>query len=971
MNAKASIFYKKGYLKNPFFIYKYLMPSLKQCDFKLSIIGKMRGLILAFLIVIFFIFCTEAAEAGYGYSQVSQFLCEIGITFYKQGRYEEALHEFRKALIVEGDYEPALKYIQMIEQMQRKVIKEETIAPSAFKPAPPTFAQGVKVDLELFQIQREMIKERQAAVPRVLTPLLGAEKITLPRIINIDVSLSQIQQPTEIEQGKSIILLGKNIQRFLVTQPNILLVEKKSKDELLITGKDIGYTYLYAWDDFGRWTIEFLCILPKPTGPTLEEEMRLEEERENSFKIRYALDWHSFEQGRRLDSLDRQNYSWFHNLNLTGVTPYGNLDSTAIGRTLEAKSVKRSTDLTYFTMGLTEGKLGPFEDFTLRGFDLYPGFANMASGGLSTLRGAMIESPAFNKTIDYTVFWGREGTGKFGGLSPGLQKIRRAYLEGVDFNYEPNEDSGYGVSLLHGYGRDRPSRLNDYAYDARTRFNIGNWGYRYEIAHDTEKLAHLFSGDYTVPKLKFIYELRNIDKNFLNIMGETWRRGELGGLFTLNYAPDENWNIFNRLDVYQDRLFPSLESDNRWNQDYDFNARYTIDPTASLRLNYTLQNDLGKISESRYQSANLGFNKSFNLIRTISSFLDYRHQERKNFTNRSSDYINENISAGIRFSLSGQLYFFLNQQWNWLTERFGGTHSQPRALETGLDLSGQISKSPFYENLRFIYRNEEDANSPLSFLAGEDYIEGYAELSYRPTTGTEAYCSSRIRNIWADNPSVNKRIEADFNIGMRYLWDTGIRWESVGNIEGYVFRDLNSDGLREKDEAPVEGIKIWLGKKKSTTTDLFGYYKFSKVKGHKAYVILDTQSLPGGYVLTVPQRQEIAITQTKTGRVDFGIISRSEISGIVFYDINDDGEYNPQDTAIKNVTLTLENGVKVTTGSDGKYFIRNALTGEHEITLDLNSLPPDYLPKVPIIKKITLFEGVIYVYNIPLKKIEK
>lgn len=954
MDAKVDICYKKGFSQNPFFIYLCTL--------------------LAFLMALSCISFVPTAQAAYASSEMAQFLCEIGISFYKQARYDEALHEFRKALMVQPNYDPALRYIQMIEQMREE---------PPLKPPAPASSQVVKKYLDLFQIQKEMIKEREAVIPGAIKPLPGrlelsgrpiiatGEKMPLPKIINLDASLGQIEQPIEVEQGKSIILLGKNIQRFLLTQPDILMAEKRTKDELLVTARKIGYTYLHAWDDFGRWTVEFLCILPKPTGPTLEEEMRLAEEIANSFKIRYSLDWHSFEQGRRLDSLDRQNYFWYHNLNLTGVTPYGNLDSTVIERTLAAKSLKASTDLTYFTVGLTEGKLGPFKDFSLRGLDLSPGFSNLASGGMPAVRGGMLESAAFDKAIDYTVFWGREGTGKFGGLSPGLQKLRRAYIEGVDLNYRPKENLDYGVSVLHGYGRDRPSYLNDYTYDARGGLHVGNWGYQYEIAHDTEKLAHLFSGDYTVPKLKFIYELRNIDKSFLNIMGETWRRGELGGLFTLNYAPDENWNIFNHLDVYQDRLFPSPENDNRWNQDYDFNARYTIDPTASLRMSYGLQNDLGKISESRYQSTDLGLSKSFHLIRNISSFIDYRHQERDNFTNHSSDYANENISAGIRFSLIGQLYYYLNQQWNWLTEKFTGSHSQPQALETGVDLSGQILKSPFYETLRFIYRNEEDAGSPLSFLAGEDYIEGYTELSYRPSPGTEAYCSTRIRNIWADNPSVTKRIEADFNVGMRYLWDTGIRWESVGSIEGYVFRDLNSDGLRQRDEAPVEDIKIWLGKNSSTTTDIFGYYKFTKVKGQKAYISLDAQSMPSGYVLTVPQRQEIAIVQSKIARVDFGIISRSEISGIVFYDSNDDGEYNSQDKGIKNVTLTLDNNVKAACGSDGRYSFRNTLTGEHEIALDLNSLPLEYLPKVPIMKKVTLFEGVTYSYNIPLKKVNK
>ena len=934
-------------------------------------IKQMERIFLILLILVFFI---SSVPPVYAASMASDFLCEIGITFYKLGRYDEALHEFRKALMVQPNYEPALRYIQMIEQMRGEA-KEEIV--SSFKPTASSAPEVIKEYLDLVQIQREMVKERKISPyqPPVILPKaagsrgkfnLSPKKTEEIEILTLDESLSKIKQPIEIEQGVSIIMRGKNIQRFLLTQPDIITVEKKSEDELLVTGKNIGYTYLHIWDDNGRWTAEFLTVFPKPKRPTAEEQMFLQEESEGSFKLRYSVDWRSYEQGRRIDSLERQFYSWEHNLNLTGFTPYGNVDSTALIRSLKA-----STDLTYFTVGLIEGKFGPFQDFSLRGADFSPSFSNLAGGGGSGLRGAMLQSPAFNRKIDYTVFWGRESGGRYGTLSPGLQKMRHSFLNGADINYNPGPGYNYGFSVIHGYGRDRLGHLNNYAYDTDANWHLGKWGYRYEIGYDTETFAHIFSSNFIRPRLKFNYELRNIEKNFLNINGNTWRRGELGGLFTLNLRPSDDWDIRSRLDVYQDRLFPSPESDNRWNEDYDFNARYTINPTASLRMNYSLQNELGRLSQSRYHNAGIGISKSFNFIRKINSFLDYRHQERKNYTSPSSDYRNDGILTGIRFNLIGQLNYFLNQQWDWLEDRYNSNRSKPRAFDTGVDLISQIGNSPFYQTIRFRYRDEEDTESGLSFLSGEDYIEGYTELSYRPNSNTETYCSTRIRNVWADNPNVSKRIEADFNVGMRYLWDTGVRWESVGSIEGYVFRDLNGDGLRQRDEAPIEGIKVLLGKDKSATTDLFGYYKFNKVKGKKTFVVLDVTSLPGGFVLTVPQKQEVGIKQSQTARVDFGIISRSEISGIIFYDANDNGEYDRGDIGIKDAILTLENRMSIITKSDGTYSIRNAAVGEHEITLDLNSLPKNYLPKVPITKKMTLFEGLTYIYNIPLKKIKE
>jgi len=258
----------------------------------------------------------------------------------------------------------------------------------------------------------------------------------------------------------------------------------------------------------------------------------------------------------------------------------------------------------------------------------------------------------------------------------------------------------------------------------------------------------------------------------------------------------------------------------------------------------------------------------------------------------------------------------------------------------------------------------------MSFLSGQDYIEGYSQLSYRPNNDTEIYGAFRVRNIWADNPSISKRIDVDFNAGLRYVWDTGVAWESTGSIEGHVFKDLNSDGLRQRDEAPIEGVKIWLGKDKSQVTDIFGYYKFKNVRGQKVYVNLDTSSLPGGFISTVPVTQGVNIEQSRIINVDFGISSRTEITGIVFEDVDGNGEYSEPDKGVRKVIITLEDGKEAVTDDSGRYFFRNFPIGEHTISLDLKSIPVYYLPEVPITKEIVLFEGVTYIYNIPLKRIE-
>ena len=908
----------------------------------------------ALLILVIFAFLNSLVSPLYAYTQIPVYLCEIGIKFYQQGKYADALHEFNKALMVKPDLPLALEYIQKIKQ-KIELKPEELIAPPIIKVSPlATPASGLIKEtpsITVFVLPKK--EEAPQFLPGKAYPAL---------VLALDESLKNIKQPLELEHGRSIIISGKNIQRFLVIQEEVLIVEKRNPYELLVTGKELGYTYLYVWDDQGRWTLEFLVMPPKPEGPTYEEQLRLEEEKAGTFKLRYNLDWSSYEAGRRIDSLKRSSYSWGHNLNLTGETPYGVLDSSC------SVSVSReAADLTYLTLGLTQGKYGPFKNFSLRAIDYSPGFSNLAFGGAS-LRGAMFTSPAFKEKINYTIFWGREGGGRYGGLSPSLNKARDYFLSGFDMDWSPFERQNYGFSVLHGWGRDREDYLNPYAYDLDIDWNLGKLKLGYEAGYDSESFANFLDLNYTIPKLTLITQLRDVSKQYLSITGWGWRLGELGGLLSVNYAPTEKFSTSSRLDIFKDRLYPATDNPNRLNEDFYWDANYIIDPLTSLRLNYGLQDHLGSISQYRINNQGVGLYKTFELARKVYTFLNYQHQDNKYFSSHISDSINDRLSLGLRFSLITNLYYYLNKEFNWLQAVFYGERSRPEAMDTGLDWASQIFKSPFYGALRLSYRDEENTVSTLSFLSGQDYLEGYSELSYRPSPGQELYCSGRVRNLWAENPNINKSVEADFRAGMRYTWDTGIRWESIGAVDGYVFKDFNGDGLRQRDEPPVEGVKIWLGKDKTQVSDIFGYYKFTKIKAKKAYVNIDPSAIPAGFTLTVPGTQEVAITHGQIARINFGIVSRSEIIGFVFVDSDGDGQFGTKDLHIKDAILILEDGTKVSTDDSGRYFFRKANVGKHTLTLDLNSIPTNYIPTVPLFKEIELFEGTSYNYNIPLRK---
>jgi len=912
----------------------------------------------------------------------ADYICEIARDYFKRGRFADALHEFNKALIIDPKNETAKKYINLISQQEAlfsKPIPARTpvfmepdeqllkyLSPSSLI-ASPIAVKGKDKKTPLSSSQGEPeISEQKAGLS--LKPSMVekgvSRKVGAPKVLILDDSFPEIKLPLEIEQGKSLDIRGQNITRFLPTQPDILTIESLSSDEIQVTAKNLGYTYLHIWDSRHRWTLEFLVTPPKALGPSIEEEMKKEEEVAKNIRLRYSFDWSSFETGRRVHSLKRSYYSVNHGVNLVGTpeTPYGNLNFS-----LSVNASQQETNLNYFSLGLTNGKFGPFKDFNLYTFDYNPYVSNLAFSSVN-LRGVMLNSPAFNKKIDYSTFWGREGGGSYAGLSPGLAKIRNSYLSGIDFNYLPEKNKLYGFTVAHGWGRDRLADLNPYGYDLRFLHNYKKWDWRYEIANDSTNLAQLLKYGFKLPKGNINTELRDVNRDFKSLTGIGYRAGEIGALTNFAYQPLEKLGVTSRLDIFKDRLYPNPDHPDYWNEDFNWTNNLQINDLTGISSDYSFQNYLGRVSAFRSHIVGLGLNRAFEWVRRINTNINYRYSINKYFTSPNLDYQSNRVLFGLRFNLIGPLSYFATEELSLVKALNSDETAKPRAFETGVDWSRRIFDTSFYGNMRFSYRDEENTESPFSFLSGEDYIEGSTEIRYKPNSDVEVFANTRVRNVWAERPDVKKRIDLNFYSGLRYLWDTGIHWDPAGSVEGLVFKDYNADGIRQNDEPPVEGIKLWQGKKSFQVTDLFGAYKFKKVRARKVYINIDTATLPAGFVLTVPATQEAPIEQGKSVQLNFGIISRTEIGGLVFEDTDGDGEFSSVDRGISGVTLWLEDGTKTVTNESGKYSFRKLTEGVHKVRLDLSTLPSIYIPTVPIFKEVEVKEGASVYYNIPLKK---
>ncbi|HIE44106.1 MAG TPA: hypothetical protein EYP78_04855 [Candidatus Omnitrophica bacterium] len=522
---------------------------------------------------------------------------------------------------------------------------------------------------------------------------------------------------------------------------------------------------------------------------------------------------------------------------------------------------------------------------------------------------------------------------------------------------------------MQGYGKNREDYLREKAFSLQTEHKLGSLTFSTEVASDENSMAATASSTLRMPKLNLRLSFRNIEKDFVTITGFPSNRGELGGIVGFDWTPSEKFYLSSDLNIYRDRLLFNPGNRGGVNYEWDTTFNLLLSRTANLSTNIYYLNTPGISSPRRSLRANTTLSNRFDWNffgrRALSTFLGYNYQRSINPLSPTSDYQLYGLIGGIHVELVNDFYYYFNYRYVWLKEFFSCESDKPSVMETGIDFYHSFTPL-FSSSLRFYYRDEERASSLHSFLAGEDSIEGSLHFSYTPRQDAELYFDGRVRNVWAENADVEKYIESEIRMGVRLSWESFFKWALRTILEIVVFKDVNGNGLRDEGEEGIPDIKIVAGPKEAVT-DKEGRCSIS-LRAKKVVVSLEPISIPAGYVLTTPSSLEIDISRGGKKKIQFGISSSSGIFGVVFYDANGDGELDKEDIPISTVKLVLDEKKTVSTNNEGVYFLGNLSPGHHLLQLDVNSLPPEYLPQVPVKKEIEVFEGITHTYHIPLVK---
>ncbi len=171
------------------------------------------------------------------------------------------------------------------------------------------------------------------------------------------------------------------------------------------------------------------------------------------------------------------------------------------------------------------------------------------------------------------------------------------------------------------------------------------------------------------------------------------------------------------------------------------------------------------------------------------------------------------------------------------------------------------------------------------------------------------------------------------------------------SVSGYVYYDADNNGLFGSTESGISGVTVTLldaqgnSTGKTAVTDENGYYKFENLSPG-TYAVSETQ--PAGYlegaanvgsVGGAVQNPDLINAITLAGGVsgkdyDFGEILPATISGKVFVDADNNGQFNQGDPLLPGVTIYLidqsKTHIAVTqTDQNGEYFFTDLKPGTY------------------------------------------
>ncbi|MBF0570682.1 MAG: hypothetical protein HQL12_02300 [Candidatus Omnitrophica bacterium] len=914
-----------------------------------------------------------------------------GIEAFQKHDNKKAAYYFNIAIIFDPDSKEADQYLETLGQSVRQVVIPQA---QPLLPLPSQHEEAISQTFPSVQPRQEEVipqpvptvpQQQEAVMPsQLLAPVQPQQVRAMPQPPSVksqgaiyipassakmpitEISLAQISNngqlnpKLQIAYHSSVIIQGKDIQRFLIVDEGYIGVRIIDNDHLEIDALTIGTTFLHIWDSFGRHSLYVQVVFPKIVSSGSSQEMN-GVQHSQPFRATYTNDWDTYYTGKNIPHLKRQNYSFNQTLAVYGETPYGFFDASGSYTDYDAFS-----EFDTYTIGLSQIPLDGTSNFNLRGFDASR-YLSPLTMPTTRLRGVFADVDLLGDTLGLSVSHGQEQT-PLGFITLGNQaQFNNSYIDAAKLTLFPKSaNDRYSFNFATGHGSDRQPYLTEHVYsvEGQHKFNdflTLNGEEGYDSSHD----ASLASLKWQKGTFKTGLNFRNIDKNYSTVSTLPAYQGETGVAWTT----DSDFKRFTEntfVEAYKDRLYYNPDSPDTYNYDANGQLRVNITDNFWSDSDFNYLNTSGEASPINSLGFNERISRSFGIWNSFKGivFGGVGYQNSHSPDSDTSDYSREDVITGIQLPLTSHISSFANYEYDWLHQPHSNGNSNPGVINTGLEYQKQVnSKISFNSQISF---HDELAVKPgsNSFLSGEESVIITSGFNYNPVPDVNIFADGNVSKVLSHtgNPSYD---DFEVHVGMRITFGGSTYWDPLGTVTGIVFKDRVGNGKFVSGDEGIAGVKVKVGDK-VTVTGKDGRYRIQiRAKGADVVPVLDT--IPGGLIFSTPQTLNVRVKQGREAKADFGLISQTGIYGLVFVNKNGNGVPNEGDRFIGKVKVILDGKTIQVSDSHGAFYFRKVSPGQHTISIDINTLAINMVPTVKLQNKIDVPEGVNYMFNIPVQ----
>lgn len=395
-------------------------------------------------------------------------------------------------------------------------------------------------------------------------------------------------------------------------------------------------------------------------------------------------------------------------------------------------------------------------------------------------------------------------------------------------------------------------------------------------------------------------------------------------------------------------------------------------------------------------------NKSKNPALTTQSTISAELQSRIAFADNlpvltlelNSDLINgegpggsfliENSFLDFTFKAEQMLFSVLSIEWLSTTSFLKSPTNNEDFLffENALDLnlnfdlftiSARFQSDQSTDIVRGVTDNVSGASGAISFFEGplslslslQSFFSQFGTGLESRTAFANVSFGFRVADISVSASAgfelgVSESLNANMSLQVSSVFTFPTPVVGKGQVQGIIFEDLNGNGTLDDGEPGVPDIVLSVGGFRLITSESQpGFYRSPPLDPDAYDIELVTLPISFGTAGGFPKTITLDAGQRLT--INIPLIPVGGIEGIVFNDLNQDGQLNANEPGLAGISLTLtgENidPVRLRSNSTGQFALSNLPPGKYLVILDEASLPTRFELTTPVSINIDLGIG--------------